>query len=263
MNPSWITEYTQTASHALTAEWFVSPLEYSWPGGKRVADAAFAGVSEPSEGFDRQLAPHLYREAMVFDFRAKMMVLAYMREPVAKSYGLEIEGGLCSLYGLDFRSSIAQWIYIIEGYCKKLFDINDRQKLRASSWTIPTAGHDLGDQMIAVIAHALGEYLDGVVFKPTTAASSQGTRLSRHLMLHGNLENRAFYSQKNALCLMFVLDALVTIEMLANRHFPAMMELDDGDERRISRRKQVYADAMHHALDDVNVLKLALMDEHA
>lgn len=263
MNPSWIADYTQTASHALVAEWFVSPLEYSWPGGKRIADATFAGTSQLSEGFDSQFAPHLYREAMTFDFRAKMMVFAYMREPVAKSYALEIEGGLCSLYGLDFRSSIAQWIYLIEGYCRRLFDIKDHEKLRASSWTLPMAGTDLGNQTIAAIAKALGEYLDGVVFKPTTAASSQSTRLSRHLMLHGNLENRAFYSQKNALCLMFVLDALVLIEMLSHNHLPAMVRLEEGDEGRIARRKRVYADAMAHAMEDANLVKLAVMDEHA
>lgn len=34
MDDNWIADYEKTSSNALTIEWFVSPLEYSWPGGK-------------------------------------------------------------------------------------------------------------------------------------------------------------------------------------------------------------------------------------
>ncbi len=81
-------------------------------------------------------------------------------------------------------------------------------------------------------------------------------------MLHGNLKDSAFYSQKNCLSVMFVLYALVFIEMEKNVHFPSIFQDGPGDANRISRRKNVYAYEMNHSLQDPNLLKLRLMDEH-
>jgi hypothetical protein len=61
---------------------------------KGLADTAFRGPSTQNATFDRHIAPELYKVAMKFDFRAKMMVYAFMREPVA----LEIESGPISLF---------------------------------------------------------------------------------------------------------------------------------------------------------------------
>lgn len=260
MDAKWIADYTCTASNALTVEWFVSPLEYSWPDGRHQADQAFRAPSSQGPAFDRLLAPALYKSAMAFDFRAKMMVYAYMREPIAKSYGLEIEGGLCSLYGLDFRSCLAQWIYIVEGYCRQLFQVTANSNVKAVAWAIPTTGDALRDKVIGAVCIALGNYLDQVVYQSTTDGKT--TRLSRHLMLHGNLRNSAFYSQKNCLSLMFVLDALVFIEMVANGNFPAVFQDRSGDTQRIAKRKGVYAYEMQQSMQEPNLQKISLMDEH-
>lgn len=115
MTEDWNDDYENTNQNALTVEWFVSPLEYSWPDGKNEFDKIFRAPSGPSLRFDEFFSPRIYQTAMKFDFRAKMMVYAFMRQDIAKSYGLEIENGLMHLYRLDFDSCISQWIYVIEG----------------------------------------------------------------------------------------------------------------------------------------------------
>jgi len=61
---------------------------------------------------------------------------------------------------------------------------------------------------------------------------------------------------------MFVLDALVFIEMVRNGNFPQHFQDGPGDADRIARRKSVYAYEMNHALHDPNILKLRVLDEH-
>jgi hypothetical protein len=260
MDNSWIADYAKASSNALSVEWFVSPLEYSWPGGKNIADHAFSAPSNQNAKSDEMLAPELYKEAMRFDFRAKMMVYAFMREPIAKTFGLEIESGLASLYGLNFNSCLSQWIYVIEGYCRQLFQVTSQSNVKSASWVVPVVGDVLRDQAIQVVCKALGDYLDTVVYQSSNNTNT--TKLNRHLMLHGNLKNSAFYSQKNCLSVMFVLDALVFVEMVKNQKFPSIFQDGPGDTDRINLRKQVYAYEMHHSLQNPNLLKLRLMDEH-
>jgi hypothetical protein len=260
MDANWNADYEKTSSNALTVEWLVSPLEYAWPNGKETADRIFSGPSTPTAKFDKLIAPTLYEVAMKFDFRAKMMVYAFMREPIARTYALEIEGGLLSLFGLDFMSCLSQWIYVVEGYCRQLFQVTNPSSVKSKSWTIPVTGDAIRDKSIAVICKALGNYLDKVVYQPTN--NVQTTKLNRHLMLHGNLQNNAFYSQKNCLSLMFVLDALVFIEMVKNGNFPQVFHDGPEEANRIARRKHVYEHEMRNSLQDANLLKIALMDEH-
>jgi hypothetical protein len=260
MNANWIADYERISSNALTIEWFVSPLEYSWGNGKEIADNIFRAPSTQNANVDQIIAPQLYEAAMKFDFRAKMMVYAFMREPTAKTYALEIESGLVNLYGLDFMSCLSQWIYVVEGYCRQLFQVASNTNVKSNSWVIPTVGDGRLDASIRSVSKTLGNYLDIVVYRSTNNALT--TTLNRHLMLHGNLQNNAFYSQKNCLSVMFVLDALVFIEMVRHRHFPQMFQNGPGDADRIARRTSVYAHEMEHALQDPNILKLKVLDEH-
>jgi hypothetical protein len=260
MTPSWIADYKQTSKNALTVDWFVSPLEYAWGNGRAIAERAFPAPSVQSAGFDEILAPKLYQVAMTFDFRAKMMVYAFMREPIAKTQALEIESGLMHLFGLNFMSCLSQWIYVVEGYCRNLFRVRNMKKVESRSWTIPTTGDITRDNTIRVVCKALGDYLDNVVYKHTS--DMQTKKLNRHLMLHGNRHSAAFYSQKNCLSLMFVLDALVFVEMVKNGHFPQIFQDGPGEPDRISRRKRAYSYEMEHALQPQNLLKISLLDEH-
>ncbi|HWZ64730.1 MAG TPA: hypothetical protein VNX02_17055 [Steroidobacteraceae bacterium] len=256
----WIADYEKTSRNALTVEWFVSPLEYAWGNGKQIADSVFRGPSTQNATLDQRIAPELYKVAMKFDFRAKMMVYAFMRELIAKTYALEIESGLISLYGLDFMSCLSQWIYVVEGYCRKLFQVTSQTNVKSTSWVTPTTGDPKDDRTIDVVCRALGRYLDTIVYQSTNDA--QTTKLNRHLMLHGNLQSEAFYSQKNCLSLMFVLDSLVFIEMVKNGHFPQIFQDGPGEADRIARRKLVYAHEMEHSMEDPNLMKIALLDEH-
>lgn len=260
MDAQWISDYATASANALAAEWFISPLEYSWSDGKNLSDKAFRAGSVKSDFFDTMAAPQLYKASMQIDFRAKMMVFAYMREDIAKTYSMEIESGMMSLYGLDFFSSLSQWFPVIEGYCRQLFQVQNQQNVRPTGWTIPTTGDPLRDSAIRTVSTALEAYFTTVIYRHESDA--QATTLSRHLMLHGNLQNRAFFSQKNCLAVLFVLDALVFIEMVKNGNFPAVFDDEPGEAERISRRKAMYAYEMEHAFTNPYLLKVELLKEH-
>jgi hypothetical protein len=260
MTENWNDDYEDTNQNALTVEWFVSPLEYSWPDGKNILDKIFGAPSRPNRQFDELCSPSIYQTSMKFDFRAKMLVYAFMRQDIAKSYSLEIENGLMHLYRLDFASCISQWIYVIEGYCRKLFQVTSLQNVRPSSWTIPTAGNTDHDTYIQIISTALSNYLSGVLFRGTNDFSTE--KLSRHLLLHGNSENKDIYSQKNCLVLMFILDALVTIEMAKNLQFPQVFTDLEGEPEKIDRRKHMYSKLMKSTFDDDNILRINILSDH-
>jgi hypothetical protein len=260
MTEDWKNDYEQTNQNALTVDWFVSPLEYFWPDGKQLLDKIFLVASSPSTQFDELCTTQIYQTSMKFDFRAKMMVYAFMRQDIAKSYGLEIENGLMHLYSLDFASCISQWIYVIEGYCRKLFSVSSHQNVRPSSWVIPTSGNASHDNYIQTISTCLSNYLTGVLFQGTSDFSTK--KLSRHLLLHGNSENKDIFSQKNCLILMFLLDALVTIEMAKNRQFPKVFSDQEGESNKIERRKLLYSKLMAGAFDEQNLLRIEVLNEH-
>ncbi len=260
MTEDWRNDFEKTNRNALTVDWFVSPLEYSWPDGKQLFNNIFRAESSPSTQFDELYSPKIYQTSMKFDFRAKMMVYTFMRQDIAKSYGLEIENGLLHLYRLDFASCISQWIYVIEGYCRKLFSVSSLQNVRPNSWVIPTSGSASHDNYIQTISTCLSNYLSGVLFQGTSDFSTE--KLSRHLLLHGNSENKTIFSQKNCLVLMFLLDALVTIEMAKNQQFPQVFSDQEGEPQKIVRRKRLYSKLMESTFDDDNLLRIEILSEH-
>jgi hypothetical protein len=224
---TWIDDFERVSKNALSLEWFVSPLEYHWPNGKNLLDSIFHAGGSPNATFDEMVSPTLYQTAMQVDFRAKMMVFAFMRETIAKSFGVEIESGLLSPYQLDFLPCLSQWIYVVEGYCRKLFSVSSSSNVKSAGWTVPTTGDATRDRLIKSLSEALAKYLDGVMFKSVSDPHIE--RLSRHLLLHGNLENKSFFNQKNCLLLMFILDALVVIEMVKTKNFPAVFDHRSGE----------------------------------
>jgi len=260
MTEDWQNDFEGTNQNALTADWFISPLEYSWPDGKQLFDKLFPVASRPSKQFDKLCSPEIYKTSMTFDFRAKMMVFAYMRQDISKSYGLEIENGLMHLYRLDFASCISQWIYVIEGYCRKLFSVTSLQNVRPNSWDIPTSESEIHDSFIQTLSKCLSDYLSRVLFQGTSDFSTE--KLSRHLLLHGNIQNKSIFSQKNCLVLMFLLDALVVIEMAKNQQFPQVFSEREGELKKIERRKHLYSKLMESAFHDDNLLRIETLNEH-
>jgi hypothetical protein len=256
----WAKDFEQVSKNALSQEWFVSPLEYHWGDGKKLLDNMFPAPGTPSTTFDGIAAPQLYKMAMKLDFRAKMIVYAFMRQGIAKSYGVEIENGLLNFYRLDFFSCLSQWIYVIEGYCRNLFSVTSSSNVKSNGWTIPTTGDATLDDAIKSLSDALAKYLDGVMFMGTSNPNIE--RLSRHLLLHGNAQNKELFSQKNCLLLMFILDALVFIEMLKNRAYPQVFNSLPGEDQRIQERKALYMMQLKRAFEDDNLLKIQVLKEH-
>ena len=260
MTDDWLNDFERTNQNALSADWFVSPLEYSWQNGKQLFDKLFPTVSSPSAQFDGKWTPQIYKTSMQVDFRAKMMVFAFMRQDISKSYGLEIENGLMHLYHLDFASCISQWIYVIEGYCRQLFCVASTQNVRPNSWTIPASGSTGHNSFVQSLSTCLSEYLSRVLFQGTSDSNTD--RLSRHLLLHGNVQNKSFYSQKNCLLLMYLLDTLVVIEMAANKQFPQLFSEHEGESEKIVRRKYIYTKLVENAFHDDNILRIEMLQEH-
>ena len=61
---------------------------------------------------------------------------------------------------------------------------------------------------------------------------------------------------------MFVLDALVVIEMVKNGEFPQVFDMREGELERIERRKHIYIKQIEHAFQDENLLKIEVLKEH-
>jgi len=253
-------DFEQINMNALSVDWFISPLEYLYSDGKELLDKLFHNESTPSESFDRESVPLIYKTSMQIDFRAKMMVLAYMRQDISKSYGLEIENGLIHLYRLDYASCISQWMYVIEGYCRDLFSVSSLSNVKKSSWTYPTSESTEHDNLIQSLSGSLSDYLTNVFFKSTNNLSIE--RLSRNLLLHGNVKNKNFYSQKNCLILMFILDTLVVIEMAKNREFPQMFDEREDELQKITQRKELYTQVQRTSTDYSNQLRLEILKEY-
>lgn len=171
MIDDWISDFEDTSRNALSVEWFVSPLEYFWPDGKALFDKLFSRQSTPSSTFDELTSPAIFKNSMQIDFRAKMMVLAFMRQDISKSYGFEIENGLLHLYPLDFISCLSQWIYVVEGYCRRLFSVASLQNVRHNSWQRPTPGYATLLRVIDSLSTSLATYLDGVLFQQFTVTT--------------------------------------------------------------------------------------------
>jgi hypothetical protein len=260
MIDTWIDDFEKVSKNALDQEWFVSPLEYHWPDLKNLLDKIFRAGGSPSSRFDEMVSPELYKASMQVDFRAQMMVLAFMRQDIAKSFGVEIESGLLSLYQLDFLPCLSQWMYVVEGYCRKLFSVSSSSNVKSTSWTVPTTGDAIWDRLIKSLSEALAKYLDGVMYRKVSDPHVE--RLSRHLLLHGNLENKSSFNQKNCLLLMFILDSLVVIEMVKNKDFPAVFDDRPGEAERIERRKALYMIQLKHVFADANLLKIGVLKEH-
>ena len=260
MDNSWIDDYERVSANALSADWFVSPLEYFWPDGKKLNDAMFRAPSSPHEAFDAMVSPDLFKASMQVDFRSKMMVLAYMRQGISKSYGVEIENGLLHLCRLDFLSCLTQWVYVIEGYCRQIFSVSSCKNVKSKDWVIPTSPDPQLNKLLQVLSSRLSKYLDGVMFR--SESDPHVERLSRHLLLHGNAKNKDIFSQKNCLILLFILDALVVIEMVRNGDFPQVFQEREGEEERIKRRQYVYFKQLEHAFQDDTLLKVSLLREH-
>lgn len=260
MIDGWISDFEAANRNALSVEWFVSPLEYFWPDGKALLDKLFSRPSTPNSQFDELALPEVFKNSMQINFRAKMMVLAFMRQDISKSYGFEIENGLLHLYRLDFMSCLSQWIYVVEGYCRRLFSVSSLQNVRPNSWQRPTSGDAALDRLIDSLSTSLATYLDRVLFSSTSDFHIE--RLNRHVLLHGNVENKGFFSQKNCLILLFILDALVVIEMVKHQEFPAVFGEREGEPKQIERRKFIYQKELEHAFEDKSLLKAQVLKEY-
>lgn len=80
--------------------------------------------------------------------------------------------------------------------------------------------------------------------------------------MHGNSENKDIYSQKNCLVLMFILDALVTIEMAKSLQFPQVFSDQEGEPPKIERRKYMYSKLMESSFNDDNILRIDILSDH-
>lgn len=261
MYKEWIDEYKIVNENAINSGWFVSPLEYFWPDGAELFGKIFAKPISSNDSFDRVVAQVLFKNSLNIHFRAQMMVLGYMKQSTAKSMGLEIENGLISLYKLDYPSAISQWMYLIEGYTRKLFKIKSTKSLdRKNEWKIPKTDNSELNILIDCLSNSLKIFLLSVLFKPSNTTTNDS--INRHVLLHGNAENKKIFSQKNCLILMFCLDALLVIEMIENGVFPAIFKTDEEDERKISQREHLYSQTMSSVFEDVNLLKYETLNEH-
>lgn len=109
-----IVDFRQTSQNAINNKWLISPIEYFWPDGKNIFDKIFNNSlsNTDNEGFKTLVVPQLFQTTTNIDFRSKMIVLGFMRQPISKIYSLEIENGLIHLYKTRFSiSNLSMGLY--------------------------------------------------------------------------------------------------------------------------------------------------------
>lgn len=256
MDQASLNQFKQINNNAYNAKWFISPLEYSWTNGQKLFEELFKEARKPSLQFDELSSPQIYQTSMQCNFRSQIIVLAFMKQNIAKSYGLEIENGLMHLYKLDFVSCISQWIYVIEGYCRKLFNINNiKQK-----WILPTCKDLCCNTYITTISVELERYVKDILFASTKVYNNQ--ILNRHVLYHGNNQNSDIFNQKNCLILMFLLDALVCIESASNGALPYLFSPTTEEKNKINRRQYLYHTLLKNTLSEDDLLRSSILKEH-
>ncbi len=258
-----IVDFRQTSQNAINNKWLISPIEYFWPDGKNIFDKIFNNSlsNTDNEGFKTLVVPQLFQTTTNIDFRSKMIVLGFMRQPISKIYSLEIENGLIHLYKLDFLSAISQWVYIIEGYMRKIFNVqNGQSAVDPSNWIVPETNDSHYDNIIQNFVESLSSFSVNILY--CKSYNSVNKDLNRHLLLHGKVHNKDFYSQENTLKLFFALDTLLAIEMVSNQVFPAIFPCDDKESQMIECRKALYSYELSKNFDEMNILKNKLLKEH-
>lgn len=253
-----IVDFRKTSQNAIHNKWIISPLEYFWPDGKLLFDNIF---KENCTISSKLIAPLIYKNCMNYHFRANMMVLGFMKQPISKKFSLEIENGLLNFYRLDFLSTISQWIYIIEGYMKILFKVkNGQSAIDPDNWEIPGTDDVHYDNIISNFTESLALFSKDVLFCKNYDSNS--IDLNRHLLLHGKINNKQFFSQSNTLKLLFALDTLVAIEMVKNKIFPDIFSCTDQETKMIENRKVIYQHELSLTMEDHNLMKIKLLEEH-
>ena len=252
-----IVDFRKTSKNAIANKWIISPLEYFWPDGKKLFDTIFNEKSISS----LEVAPAIYKTCMNPHFRANMIVLGFMREPISKKFSLEIENGLLNFYRLDFLSAISQWIYIIEGYMRIIFKVkNGQSAISPDNWEIPETDNPHYDNIINNFIESLSLFSKEILF--CKDYNSNSIDLNRHLLLHGKINNKDFFSQSNGLKLLFVLDTLVAIEMVKNKNFPAIFNTNEKENKMIETRKVVYQNELSLTMENHNLMKIQILKEH-
>lgn len=198
---------------------------------------------------------------MSCNFRAKFIVLGYMKEPVISEFSLEIENGLLHFYGLDFVSTISQWIYVFEGVLRDVFELSKQSEIvEHGKWRLLKAKNLEHQELLDAFVDSIKNFTKNVLF--TKSEDYQSTIINRHLLSHGKIYNKRFYSQKNALKLLFALDTLLMIEMIQNGTFPPLLDTTDEEEQSIKNRTELYCHELTMVFDDYNLLKAEIMKEH-
>lgn len=252
-------DFLGTSKNALNKNWTISPLDYFWADGKKLFDKVFAHDSK--DELDDCIIPILYKMTMQCDFRAKMMVLCYMKEPVISKFSLEIENGLLHFYGLDFISTISQWIYVFEGILRDMFGLSKQKEIvEHNKWNIPIAKDSTYQDLMDVFIDSIKNFTKNVLFQSNE--DFQTTSINRHLLSHGKVYNKDFFSQTNCLKLLFSLDTLLMIELLKNGNFPKVFDTTEEEKIMINKRINLYSSSLSTVFSVHNLLKVEVIKEH-
>ncbi len=252
-------DFLKTNNNALSSNWTISPLDYFWADGKNLFDKVFL-ISHDNE-LDKLIVVELYKMTMQCDFRAKMIVLCYMKESNISKFSLEIENGLLHFYGLDFVSTISQWIYVFEGIIRDMFGLNGQSEIiKHDRWNELNAKNPEYQKLMDAFVESIKNFTKNVLFQRDE--DLQAISINRHLISHGKVYNKDFFSQSNCLKLLFALDTLLMIEMLKNGTFPKVFSPSESENIMIDRRISLYSTKLQMVFDNYNLLKNEIMKEH-
>ncbi len=250
----FLIDYQKASSGLFKFHWIISPFEFQWPGANNI----FKTCSN-NGGIDEKLTPALlYRDSMIYNYRASIQVCVFLKYKESKKFAHIFENGLLCLYGLDYISCISQWMYIIEGYTRGLFNVAKASDI--SSWKQPSSGLPEYDKIVSVLFEVFKEYYKNYLFRTEDDLQHNDSKLSRHTLLHGKKVNYSYFSQANSLRLLYAIETLLAIEMYSNGDF-LFFDYNEQQKKQIDKRVQLYSLAMGNTFSEESTLKLEIFNE--
>lgn len=252
--------FRDTGKNALSYSWLISPLIYFSDDKKRF-DSIFKDTNNSKKHLS-DLPSVIFMMSMDVHIRANYTVLGFMKLPIAKLFSFEFENGLFHLYKLDFISCISSWIYIIEGYLRVLFQVNNESATKPDNWIQIDTTHldEESSQAIEFFQEHLQCFLESFLFAKEDSRNEE--IVNRHLLLHGKIFNKDFFNQGNALKLLFVLDLILTIELTKEQGFPFSLSENKQDLEMINIRKELYQNSLSSVFDKENLKKIQILQQH-
>ena len=257
-----INDYAAVNDRLLPWDWFVSPyyngLEFNKLNTFSVR-LTNPYCKEEKEKIGKLVADLLLKGCLDFKFRSIVVFEGYRVTPNLCKFSHLFEAGLLELYRLNFIACLGIWVPLVEGIVRSMLGITFSHRVNRDDLKNLSANDPDEQPFLDVVVDRLLSFFSHYLYKSVNSTSDLGSHnLNRHFFSHA-ISNEPLYCRDNCLKLLNVFDALLAIDFIVDSHFKSIF---DRQHERVKQRKKYYKRVLKQGLDDVNLFKLNLLEDH-